>query len=397
MNLDAAKVAFLEGITHFEAGRLAEARDSFEQALVFAPGRPSVLSNLGITLFHLGQWNSAGDTLRQAVAAEPGNADAWISLGLSEQRLEQWSSAAQALQRGLALDPRRFALWLVCAECWLRVDRADAALAAYDSALAADPRFAEAWSAKGNLLREMNKLDDAAWCYEQALTLGAEIELHRYYLASVKGGTVPAAPPASYVQSLFDDYARDFESHLVGKLGYRAHEVLVKPLLDRGRRFRRVLDLGCGTGLCCRQVKPVADEVDGVDLSAAMVEEARRTGAYRRLAHSDLAAFLEACSESYDLVLAGDVFIYVGDLAQVFRGVRRLLAEDGVFAFSVELAAGSGFRLLSSLRYAHSDGYVQRLASENGLVVTQRFEAPIRYDQRRPVNGYFYYLTCGTT
>jgi len=208
----------------------------------------------------------------------------------------------------------------------------------------------------------------------------------------VRGGTAPAAAPRRYVEALFDEYAPEFQEHVVGKLGYQGHETLLRPLIAAGRRYGRVLDLGCGSGLCGPLIRPLADAVDGVDLSAAMLEQARRLGVYRHLAHGDLAGFLAGAGDRADLVLAADVFIYVGDLSAVFAAVRRLLAADGCFAFTVEQSADEELKLLPSLRYAHSEAYLRRLAQAHGFTVRELFSAPLRHDQKRPVTGLYAYL-----
>ena len=48
--LEQARKHFFEGIAHFEGRRFEQARACFESSLALAPGRPSVLGNLGITL-----------------------------------------------------------------------------------------------------------------------------------------------------------------------------------------------------------------------------------------------------------------------------------------------------------------------------------------------------------
>ena len=87
------------------------------------------------------------------------------------------------------------------------------------------------------------------------------------------------------------------------------------------------------------------------------------------------------------------MFIYVGELGDAFAAVRRALAPGGVFAFSVERAAsGRDLELLPSLRYAHSHAYLERLAGAHGFRVRETFEAPLRDDQSRPVQGLYAYL-----
>jgi len=391
--LEQARLHFLQGNEHFEAGRYAQARSCFEAALVLAPGRASVLANLGVTHFRLGQWHEAIPLLQQTTAADPNQSDAWVCLGLAHVALAQWQAAVDPLARGLALEPQRASLWLVYAQCQLRLGHVELALQALDRAVAMDPNLAEVWSERGNLLRELHRLEDAAECFERAITLGADPEVHRYYLASVRGKGSPATPPRRYVEALFDGYADDFQAHLVEKLQYQAHESLVRPLLRAGRRYRAVLDLGCGSGLCGPLIHPLADTIDGIDVSKVMLRQAGQLGVYRELIHADLVPFLSETTRSADLVLAADVFIYVGELSAVFRSVRRILEPAGCFAFTVELLPeGQDVRLLPSLRYAHSESYIRRLAQTHEFKVRDLFSAPLRYDQLKPVQGLYVFL-----
>ncbi|MDI6746034.1 MAG: tetratricopeptide repeat protein [Rhodocyclaceae bacterium] len=391
--LEQAREHFLQGIRHFEAHCFAEARACFEASLALAPGRVSVLANLGITHFRLGHWADAIELLQQVTVADPDSSDAWTYLGLAHEATAQWSAAVACLTRALALEPRHAALWLTLGQCQLSLGLAAPALQAFDRALATDPDFAAAWSERGSLLREMNQLEDAARCFEKALSLGADAELNSYYLASVRGTESPASPPRKYVETLFDSYAGDFQEHLVEQLQYQAHESLLRPLIGAGQRFPAVLDLGCGTGLCGRLIHPLADAVDGIDVSSVMLEEARQLGVYRNLIHADLAPFLAETGLRADLVLAADVFIYVGELTGIFKSIRRILQPAGCFALTLELSStGQDVHLLPSLRYAHSEAYIRRLAQTHGFTVKDLFTAPLRYDQLQPVQGLYVYL-----
>jgi len=391
--LEQARQMFFQGNKHFEGGRFDQARSCFEAALVLAPGRASVLANLGITHFHLKRWREAIPLLQQSTTADPGQSEAWMHLGLAYEALAQWQAAADSLARALELEPQRADLWVVCGQCQLRLGFVELALHAFDRAVAIDPNLALAWSERGSLLRELHRLEDAALCFEKAISLGADPELHGYYLASVRGTGGPAAPPAHYVEALFDDYAADFQTHLVETLQYQAHQSLVRPLLQAGRRYHSVLDLGCGSGLCGQLIHPLADSIDGIDVSKVMLGQARQAGVYRDLIHADLVSFLTDTPRSADLVLAADVFIYVGELSAVFRSIRLILEPTGCFAFTVELSPeGQDVHLLPSLRYAHSESYVRRLAQTHGFKVRDLFTAPLRYDQRQPVQGLYVLL-----
>lgn len=392
--IEQAKALFFEGNALFEAQQLNEALQRFQAALALVPGRASLLANLGVTQCRLGLWHEAIATLQQATAADPANRDAWVALGLSHEALSQWREAAQALRQGIRLGASTPQLWLSLAMCLSHLEQPVEALDALDRALALDPALAEAWSHRGSLLRELGRHADAAHSFEKALAHGGDEALHRFYLASVQSAqAVPPKPPRAYVEALFDDYAEGFQTHLLEHLKYQGHRTLLAPLTGAGQGYGLVLDLGCGTGLCGQLVRPHAEAVDGVDLAQAMVEQARATGAYRNVVHGDLLNFLSASTEPADLVVAADVFIYVGALDAVFAAVRQRLRPGGCFAFSVEEASGEpGLQLRTSLRYAHSRAYLENLALAHGLRTRQAWQAPLREDQQKPVMGLYVLL-----
>jgi predicted TPR repeat methyltransferase len=75
----------------------------------------------------------------------------------------------------------------------------------------------------------------------------------------------------------------------------------------------------------------------GVDLSSKMLEKARERRLYDRLEQLDLMAMMQAePSKTYDLVIAADVFVYLGKLDALAMEVHRLLRAESLFAFSVE-------------------------------------------------------------
>jgi predicted TPR repeat methyltransferase len=202
---------------------------------------------------------------------------------------------------------------------------------------------------------------------------------------------MPPHPPRAYVESLFDDYAPDFQHHLLQNLKYQAHSTLLAPLLAEGRRWSLALDLGCGRGLCGRLLAPFCAAVDGVDVSRVMVEQASASGSYRCAAHAKLLPFLAQSDEPVDLIVAADVFIYVGALDAVAAAGGR--PPGGVLAFSVEQAdPGHDLQLRPSLRYAYGQSAIERLAASCGLGVRALWAVAIREDQGQPVMGWYVLL-----
>ena len=91
--------------------------------------------------------------------------------------------------------------------------------------------------------------------------------------------------------------------------------------------------------------------------------------------------------------LAGDVFIYVGDLDPVFAGLQRCLAPDGLFVFSIERCEAAPYELRTSGRYAQSADYIHRLAPLHGFTVEIEEPITIRKEQDAAVEGALFVLS----
>ena len=309
--------------------------------------------------------------------------------------LGRWEAALGSHENALARGVASAVVRMRLGQCLARAGRTPEALAALEAAVQQDADLAEAWSQLGHLHREMQQPAEAARCYRNALERGADADLHRYYLAALQHGAPVAHAPRQYVQTLFDQYAHEFEDHLVGQLRYQGHRVLVDQLPAAcPPRFGQVLDMGCGTGLCGLHIRPRAEVLWGLDLSAAMLGKARALDVYDRLIEGDLVQALRGETALFDLVLAADVFIYVGRLEDVFALLAQCIRPAGWLAFTIEEAVGpvDEPQLLSSLRYAHPLRYIQRLAAQHGFRCVRTHSAPLRWDQDTGVPGKYLYL-----
>jgi len=211
------------------------------------------------------------------------------------------------------------------------------------------------------------------------------------FLASTLGdGPAPAAPPAVYVEKMFDEFSAIYDQQLVGTLMYRAPALLcaaVEALAgDRSGRLD-VLDLGCGTGLAGAEFRGLAARLTGVDLSPQMLAHALQRGVYERLEQAEIVAFLNATSERFDVIVAADVLNYVGDLTPVFAGMARVLRTNGYCAITVE-AGEADCRLRGTRRYQHSNSYLELSARTTGLNVERIESIELRRQFGEPVVGW---------
>ena len=148
-----------------------------------------------------------------------------------------------------------------------------------------------------------------------------------------------------------------------------------------------MLDLGCGTGLGGAAFRPWARWLEGVDLSPDMAARARARGIYDAVHVAELTAWLSAARRPYELIVACDVFVYFGDLADVLKAASRLLVPGGRLGFTVERSTVEPWRLTDSGRYAHGRGYLSTMADAAGLEVVHLAEKVIRMELGEPVVG----------
>ena len=270
-----------------------------------------------------------------------------------------------------------------------------AAVEAYREFLLRFPDHTAAWNGLGLLLRRMGRTSESEAAIDEAARSEAkkfdDADAVQCFLAAADcSGDAPPSAPAAFIAKLFDAAAPQFESLLAGSLSYRGPELL----FDATSRVLGmlkdldILDLGCGTGLAGEVFRPAACRLDGVDLSAGMLERAAAKQVYDSLVQADVAEHLLQTSERYDLILAADVLIYVGMLEPVLAGVRRTLRPGGLLAFTAEAMDGEGVRLQPVRRYAHSRNYLIRAAEEANLAVRSLEENWIRTEATRPVRAW---------
>ena len=386
------------GNTLRRLGRQQEALDSYERALALQAAYPEAWCHRAIVLNDLGRHGDAAASAEQALAARPGYADALQALGNALQALDRFTQAVDAYDAALrsAAPARQAEIWCARGAALKKSGELSRALDSYEHALRLRPDYAMAEHYRANALRALGRREEAIAAYHRARELGADPAGIDFALAALGEGELPSSAPADYVKGLFDQYAGHFDRHLVGVLGYRTPELLVS-MLPGGpaARFDSVLDLGCGTGLCAPLLRPLARRLGGIDLSEKMLEKARDTGLYDELACADIVAWLDGRQAEWELVLAADVLVYIGELGTLLGRVARALRPGGRFAFSVETPAqesGAGYAITASNRFAHTPAYVRACAAAAGMTVDEQRGAVLRQEHGADVAGMLFLL-----
>jgi predicted TPR repeat methyltransferase len=256
----------------------------------------------------------------------------------------------------------------------------------------------------------LKKPELAMQYYKMQLGICPEDELATFWLSILRNELPEKAPPV-HVQSLFDSYADAFDAHLTGALRYTTPALLMHCLHQSigGDGFNVLdwqvhtcLDLGCGTGLMGEQLRcHVSSALHGVDLSKKMIDKARGKGLYDHLEVGDMLALMEASCDLHDLIVAADVFVYVGNLRPYFLAARRIARPGAIFAFSTETASAvmgshNEYHACLSGRFEHSDRYVVRTAEECGWDVVRCSNETLRYNAGQPVHGTLFVMRCSS-
>ena len=431
-----AQAFLLLARNHHQEGRLETAESMYRQLLAWFPGQPDALNLLGMLAAQMEHYEDAIRLLREAVANAPDAPDFHANLGTALKLDGQVEAAEAALRRALELRPdypealtnlgalRRHrgdpdeaerllgrALELEPGSADARLNLANVrywcgdpagAVKLYREAIEIQPALIGAYENLARSAVRAGRQDEAAAVFRRILDIdpGNAAAEHLFNACS---GLTAARAPASYVADLFDDYAPHFDESLAS-LSYKAPALVAEAAaaLYPGRDDLIVLDAGCGTGLAGPELRPLAAQLIGLDLSAKMLEQAKARGLYDVLGVGDLTQDLGHHPGHFDLIASVDTLVYLGDLASVFRGAAADLKNGGYLVCTLEALAESdgqgsgvdgegrrlGYRLQPHGRFAHRRDYLEGEIAAAGLLWSDCREIVPRLEGGAPVHGY---------
>ena len=408
-----------------QAGRLSEAAMLLNELANTDPTDARVYVAGWLLANKAGNTAASLQSARRAVALSPMSATAYYCLSVSHHMNGDIDAARDNISRALMLAPtnlqfRELAVNLATTQA----DHAGAELH-LRAAHAQNAAIPGVKMMIGNVLRLQSKFDEAeAWLtdalsvnaddadalhglamvaylrdnrevalgyLERALALRPEDAGYQYLLAVFRG-EAPSQAPEAMTRGLFDGYASRFDSHLIGALKYRVPQTIADAIRTRfPDRKLNILDLGCGTGLIGAALGRIDGFFVGVDLSLPMLEEAQKLGVYARLHHVNLLdALAETDANEYEVIVAADVFIYLGGLDMAITNAFKVLRPGGWLFFSCEDTPDDGpdFVVRKTMRYAQSQNYVKRLLDNAGFVAPSIEAIDLRMEQDVAITGF---------
>jgi predicted TPR repeat methyltransferase len=331
-----------------------EAIESFKECLAINSKHPQAHHDLAVAYTKLGDHAIALNHYHQQVEANP-LVESYYNIGVLLMYQERNKEALEYLQHALKMQPENYHACINIASIYLK----------------------------------KNQTEQASEYYRQALTIEPDNKEAQHILAAISQTDTPDRAPNEYLSSLFDQYAFYYDQHLTKCLKYNVPEQLLAMLKPHclATDAINILDLGCGTGLSGSLLKPLAKKLIGIDISNNMILAAKEKNLYDQLIVGDICDEITQFSD-IDLIIAADVFTYIGKLDEIITKCCQALNKKGLLTFSVEQSQTDSYELQASIRYAHSKAYLEAVLTEANLTIIELNEATLREQNKKPVLGY---------
>ena len=344
------KALILERIGQFD-----EAETAYRNAIRGNRHFANAYNNLGALLYKTGRIYEALETYRQVFIINPKHMEACFNLAVALEDLEEYEEAAGLYFNILSQKAFSNQVHIRLASLlpkWFSKNNKDSKEVL---------RFAQGWY--------KNFPDNP-------------LARHTFHVLS---GHYEDNTLFSYIQTIYNAFADSYDDKM--KELNCCVPNLIHSLLPSQTKLN-ILDLGCGTGACGTFLKPLSKKLVGVDISAQMLQHAEKTACYDILKQMDILDFLTHTKTKYNLIVAADVFCYIGDLSEIFKQTYEHLEKGGLFLFTIESNnTKENYRITPFSRFLHKKEYIENLLKEIGLSWTLQ-EVSLRKEGTGWANGY---------
>ncbi|WP_028579260.1 tetratricopeptide repeat protein [Desulfogranum japonicum] len=375
--------------TAHDKGLLQEARRQYLLLIELHPDHASLRYNLGLIYFQQDEFDHAINEFSLAASFEPEDTDTLFNLALCQKKTGDYAAAIATHIRLLIIEPNHFDSLFCLGNCYRDQYDDDQAIGCYQRALTLNPAYVPAIHNIADIHYRAGDHDLVIMYYKQILEKQPQNESIRYLLAALQGVHLDHAPDA-YIHDVFNSYASEFEQDLVVELGYDNPQQLYDCLNRsdaRGAYCLHGLDLGCGTGLSGIVFKKMVHVLDGVDLSEDMIAHAIDKKCYAQIYQDSIVHHMTTTEETYDLFLATDVFVYIGDLVPILSLAGTIATPGALFCCSTEHLNGTQYRLQPTGRFAYSPEYIEQTALKTGWRIVSQESAPLRLEDDEWLTG----------
>lgn len=379
---------FISACYHHEKNEFEKAVTIYNQLMPLVPPSALLHFNCGLALYELGEHNKADIQYRIALKEDETDPDIPYNHGLNLRRLGEIAEAITCFEKVVTLGDTSVDTLYNLALCYQDLEQFEEAERLYTTILKTAPNHTASLNNYAYLCHKSGSTTKAIKLYSRLLAINPTHNAARHMLNSLSGKTTNSAP-LDYVETVFDNYAGDFEKSLVEKLHYKAPSLLKELYLrhfNEGPR-KNCLDLGCGTGLTGLEFRSYCTDLTGLDISKKMLRQAAGKNIYDTLVKDDILHYLRSITGVFDMIVAADVFTYIGDLDQIFSACTARSSTGALFLFSVEESTTERFELKTTGRFGHSLHYISRLSRDHGWNQVDASLSQLRKDKGNWING----------
>ncbi len=381
------------GLALLKKDLLSDAIHTYQELLQKSPEHFAARFHLACALMQKNATEAAITEFKTIEAAQPYHFETQSNLATCYLKQGNFNQAKSHYQNALALKPEDTQILFNLGYIQMQQGYLDSAIQYYQRAVAIDPDLFAAHNNLGVAFLARQHPAFAIEHFKKALSLQPQNESVAYTVHALSKNKPLLAAPTNYIQSLFDAYADHYESHLINALDYQLPKLFEKALHPflQGKTWD-ILDIGCGTGLCGEPFAHHAKTMTGIDLSSNMLEIAAQKNIYHTLTQTDIMPFLKGQAAQYDLVLAGDVLVYIGELDTIFQLISQSLRPAGLFIFNTEITDAPTFKMNQSGRFSHQKIYLDELAEKYQFSILAYQKIVTRMQNNEPVHGHLYIL-----
>ena len=382
------------GNLYFEQGIFSKAEAIFRKIIDLNKNHAPAHYSLGLVLHQVGRLEEAEKSYKKSILLNPKLYQAYSNRAVILSTEGRFSEAISSYEEALLNSGNNALLLNNLGNAYEAVGNKEKAIICFQKAIETDPKYADAHYNLGLLLEKLNRYIEAKKHFRLALEAKSDFEDAKHMLSALEGITTNSAPLA-YVKNLFDGYAKNFENSLVKKLEYTIPEKLSKLILAKTqtRSYGAVLDLGCGTGLLGNYVKDKCEYLEGIDISPMMLRKAKEKKIYDSLKCVSITNYLAKANLYFHNIIATDVFIYIGELSQIFNYIKKRSKISGHFSFSTEHSNKDKYYLEKTGRYSHSRDYIERLCLEHNFDLKYFQVQNLRKEKSGYIKGGLYILS----
>jgi len=329
---------------------------------------------------------------------QPDNAEIRCEIGKFLQQNNMPFKAEIFYRDSLSINKQQATIHFNLGVIYQNLNKVNEAINEYTAATEIDSKYARAYANLGYLYNENGDKDKCRDACLAAQELDPENPQIKHMVAALGIEEAPEIADKEYIKNLYDGYANSYDSHLSVTLKSQTPQLVYDKTIEyagNNNTHKKILDLGCGTGICGELFKPHADTLIGIDLSEKMIKQAQKKNIYTSLHISDIIEHLNNNEIEFDYIVSSDVLIYIGNLLELFKAAKKSLKENGLFTFSVEstLDTSDDYILGSTGRYQHNHQYISGIAEQCGFSILSSNEAPLRQQNNKDVIGRIYALS----